>query len=163
MAKKKLSEYTKIEEPATVEEVGAIPETKTEDEPTPFLPTLFDQLETDTIDTRPTLKESPENQVTLDAEDIEIIIELPFDAAAQITKWPGWTLSDKERKALSRLWITPFREWLKNVDNLPIYLASIATVTVLGEKYLGYKIEQQERAKSSLSNNSAGNEGIRKN
>lgn len=166
MAKKKLSDYLKNKDKEPTVNADSIGEEahREEDKDTPFLPTLFEQLDTpsSSSDVRPVV-ESSEEKITLEAEDIEIIIELPFDAAAQITKWPGWTLSDKEKRALSRLWIKPFRIWLEDVDNLPLYLAAITTLSIAGEKFLGYKVEQQERAKSSITDNRTGDAGTGKN
>jgi len=165
MAKKKLSDYTKIEKDkednSHIDNIGESKEEKPSDD-TPFLPSIFEQFDSENVETKPVISESPEEQILLEPEDIEVLIELPFDAAAQITKWPGWQLSTKETKALTRLWIRPFKEWLKDVDNMPLYLAAITSITIIGEKYIGYKIEQQSRARASITNNSTGNEGIRK-
>jgi hypothetical protein len=167
MPRRKLSEYVKpIDEETSnsVDEVGKVKEEEKTD--SPFLPSLFTQFDTPGSEpsTRPTLAaETPEEQIVLDPEDIEILVELPFDAASQITKWPGWSLSTKETKALTRLWIKPFREWLKDVDNMPLYLASITTLAIVGEKFLGYKAEQQQRTRASVLDNSTGDAGLRKN
>lgn len=163
MARKKLSDYVKSESPITDSDIDAVGNnTESSSGSTPFLPSIFDQLDDkQEMASRPVTIESPEKEIELNAEDIEMVIELPFDAAAQFTKWPGWSLSEKETKALSKLWIKPFRTWLKDVENLDIYLAALVTVTVLGEKFIGYKVEQQERAKSSIVNNSSGDAGIR--
>lgn len=166
MARRKLTEFLRDESPPltdTADAVGQAP-AQVEENSTPFLPSIFQQLDNTPggpVEAKPTVTESPEDLVQLDAEDLEILMELPFDAAASFTRWPGWTLAPKETKALAKLWLKPLRRWLRDVENLDVYMACLMTATIIGEKTLGYKIEQQARARSSLAGSGTGNAGVR--
>lgn len=166
MGRKKLSDYVKEKTPddTSIDSVGETKEVLV-DSNTPFLPSIFEQVEVDKsqIASRPVLDTPSEDVVQLDAEDIEMLMELPFDLAASLTKFPNWQLSTKETKALSKLWIRPLRRWLKDVDNLDVYMAALVTVTIFGEKALEYKIEERKRKQSSLTSGSTGDAGTGQN
>lgn len=88
----------------------------------------------------------------IDLDTAKILVEIPFDIASQIFKMNDICLTEKQTDKLGKLWRAPLEKILSKYEDSDIIIAVAATVSIAGEKFLEYKLEQSRR-------NSPRNEG----
>lgn len=103
------------------------------------------------------LFDSPTNSnIEIDLDTSKILVGVPFDVAAFITKSNEMLLTENETEKLGKLWRGPLQRLLSQYENSDIAIAAIATLGIVGEKYYVYKSELDTR-------NNSGNEREREN
>jgi hypothetical protein len=124
-----------------------------------FAPSIFAQAKaiTEEFGTPSDKPESkPVYDIQLDEETAQILVEIPFDAMASLTKVNDVCLNEKESRKLAKLWRGPLERLLRQYENSDIAIAALATLAIAGEKYAEYKLEIERR-------NSTGDAGEREN
>ena len=90
-------------------------------------------------------------EIEIEEETAQILVQIPFDAAASLTKVNDVALREQEYIKLGKLWRKPLQRILSQYENSDIAIAALATLGIASEKYLEYKLEIDRR-------NSTGNE-----
>ena len=102
-----------------------------------------------------------EKKIEIDQETSEILVQVPFDIAAYLTKANDIKLVESEYTKLGRLWRKPLERLLSKYEDSDIIIAAIATLGIAGEKYFEYTVNHPSR--STDNGDSPRNEGKREN
>lgn len=113
-----------------------------------FLPSVFEQAQ-ESLQEFTTETSKPEEKVEpieFSDDDVNDLINTPFDLAAILTKHKGFELTEKQAARLTRVWKKPMQRHLGTVKGMDIYLALVATTTILTDKTLDF-LEHKETSK----------------
>jgi len=88
-------------------------------------------------------------EVVLDPEDIEGLLQMPFDFMAFKTKYSGWKLDEEQTKRLARLWLKPIQKLCGKYKHIELLVAVATTGSIILEKQLEYGIEYNNRARNA--------------
>lgn len=97
------------------------------------------------------LPPSPEKKTEddpIEAEDIEGLIEIPFDITSLATDFEGWELTEKEKKILTRLYLKPIQKIAERYGNIRLILAVSTTLSIIGGKFLEYRMHLADKARN---------------
>ena len=89
-----------------------------------------------------------EKELELEAEDVQILMEAPFDLAAFATKFDDFALKDEESRRLARLFLKPLKRLGVKVKDFDLYLATANLLAVALEKYAEYRIWSDDCARA---------------
>lgn len=103
----------------------------------------------------------PEKKIEIDQETAEILVQVPFDITAYLTKSNDVKLVESEYTKLGTLWRKPLERLLSKYEDSDIVIAAIATLGIAGEKYFEYVANNPKR--STDNGNSSGDAGEGKN
>lgn len=121
------------------------PSSETDNPSELFAPSLMSEVgklvEQDklTLEPQPTIKLVP--------EDLQGIVQMPFDITAFVTKYKGFGLSDNEAERLCKIWLKPIQRLYGMNPNLDLWIAVTCTLSIIGEKTIEYTLERDSRAR----------------
>lgn len=126
-----------------------MPEETTSSFISPSLAEQFREMvgETAGSDLLATDKKAEEPEQVFEAEDLQGVVECPFDIAALVSKFPNFQLDDKESKRLAKMFCKPLNRLAANVKNADLILACSTLATVMMEKWFMYKIYMDDQKK----------------
>lgn len=115
---------------------------------TPFAPSLFSQVH-DALKTG-ALKPADSPETPLEADDIQGVLEMPFDVAAFITKVDELGLSPEESKKLCKIWLKPMQKLLGRYPKADLIIAATVTMGIITEKVIIFYMVAEKREKERL-------------
>jgi hypothetical protein len=81
----------------------------------------------------------------LEPDDLQGIVEMPFDTAAFILKYERLGLTPDESRRLCKVWCKPLQKLLGKYPKADLIIAVTVTVAIISEKSLEYYVEYNSR------------------
>jgi hypothetical protein len=113
-----------------------------------FTGSAFEQAKLYATETGLSTETAEPKPMELEPEDVQIILEMPFDAAAFATKYDGFALEDAESRRLARLFVKPLARLGVKIKDFDLYLATLNLGAVALEKYAEYRIWRDDCARA---------------
>lgn len=122
-------------------------QTNEQGQETLFAPSLFSQVQ-DALKSGTLKPDVSETEITSD--DIQGIIEMPFDIASFVTKIDEMGLSPEESKKLCKIWVKPMQKLLGKYPKADLILASSMLMGIIAEKVIIFYMATEKREKEKI-------------
>lgn len=95
----------------------------------------------------PQATSSTDDVVILEREDIQALVEFPFDLSALITRYDGFELDAIEAERLSKLFLKPMQRLLGKTKNVDLVIALASLGAVISEKAVEFNLYKRQQRK----------------